>query len=69
MKVGALDCGGTVETFCLRVFSVGCFVGAVATSIVGESLGRKRSIFLGGVVMLLGALLQGLLMIQFTVKV
>ena len=55
----------TVEPFSLTSSSsVGCFVGAVLTSIVGESLGRKRSIFLGGVVMLIGALLQGLLMVQ-----
>ena len=37
---------------------VGCFFGAVATSIVGESLGRRKSIAIGVVVMIVGSLLQ-----------
>ena len=37
---------------------VGCFFGSVATSIVGEQLGRRKSIGAGAIVMIIGALLQ-----------
>jgi MFS family permease len=39
-------------------YEVGCFLGAVTTSFIGESLGRRRSIFIGVVIMIVGALLQ-----------
>lgn len=38
--------------------SVGCFLGAVATSIFGERLGRRRTIAIGVCIMILGSLLQ-----------
>lgn len=38
--------------------AVGCFLGAVTTSIVGEHLGRRKSIAIGVVIMILGSLLQ-----------
>lgn len=37
---------------------VGAFVGSIFTSAVGENLGRKKSIFIGVVIMIIGALLQ-----------
>lgn len=37
---------------------VGCFLGAVTTSIVGETLGRRKSIAIGVIVMIVGSLLQ-----------
>ena len=37
---------------------VGSFLGSVATSIFGDRIGRKKSIFIGVIIMILGALLQ-----------
>lgn len=37
---------------------VGCFLGAVTTSIIGENLGRRKSIAIGVVIMIIGSLLQ-----------
>ena len=38
--------------------SVGCFLGAVVTAIVGEGLGRRKSVGIGAIIMIIGALLQ-----------
>lgn len=45
---------GTVTS----LYDVGCFFGAVAGFSIGERLGRKRSILLGTVVMMVGGILQ-----------
>lgn len=37
------------------IYEIGCFAGAVLTALVGERLGRRRSILLGAIVMLGGA--------------
>jgi hypothetical protein len=37
---------------------VGCFFGAVFSSIWGEKLGRRRSVFIGCVFLIIGAVLQ-----------
>ena len=37
---------------------MGAFVGAVATSTFGEALGRRKTIAVGVVIMIIGALLQ-----------
>ncbi len=42
----------------VAIYEIGCFFGSVATSIIGEPLGRRRSIFIGVVIMIVGALLQ-----------
>ena len=42
----------------MLLYAVGCFLGAVATSFFGEGLGRRKSIAIGVVIMILGALLQ-----------
>jgi MFS family permease len=39
----------------VAIYEVGCCVGALITSVIGESLGRRRTICLGAVVMLAGA--------------
>jgi MFS family permease len=36
----------------------GCFVGAIAAVVIGERLGRKKTILLGTSIMALGAILQ-----------
>ncbi|KAF7896483.1 hypothetical protein EAF00_006497 [Botryotinia globosa] len=42
----------------VAIYEVGCFLGSVATSLFGEHIGRKRSIGIGVVIMIIGALLQ-----------
>lgn len=42
----------------VAIYEVGCFLGSLATSIFGEQIGRKKSIFIGIVVMIIGAILQ-----------
>jgi MFS family permease len=39
----------------VSIYEIGCFVGAVITALIGESLGRRKSIFIGAVIMLGGA--------------
>ncbi|KAF2173876.1 hypothetical protein M409DRAFT_48791 [Zasmidium cellare ATCC 36951] len=42
----------------VAIYEIGCFFGAIATSFVGEQLGRRRSVFIGVIIMIAGALLQ-----------
>lgn len=42
----------------MAIYEVGCFLGSCATSIFGEQIGRKKSIMIGVVIMILGALFQ-----------
>lgn len=42
----------------LLTLPVGAFLGALTTAFIGETLGRRRSVFIGAVISLLGAILQ-----------
>ncbi len=42
----------------VAIYEVGCFLGSIATSIFGEHIGRKKSIGIGIIIMIIGALLQ-----------
>lgn len=37
---------------------VGCFLGAIATAFVGERLGRRKSVGVGAIISIIGAILQ-----------
>lgn len=50
--------GPTITGLIVAIYEVGCFLGSVATSICGERFGRKRSIWTGVAIMIVGALLQ-----------
>jgi MFS family permease len=39
-------------------YTLGCFFGAIATIWLGNILGRKRTIFIGSAIMVVGAVLQ-----------
>lgn len=39
-------------------YTVGCFWGAVTTIWIGDMLGRRRTIFIGSSIMIIGAALQ-----------
>ena len=40
------------------IYDIGCFVGAMLTVIIGDRLGRKKTVLLGTTVMSIGAILQ-----------
>ncbi|KAE8358133.1 general substrate transporter [Aspergillus caelatus] len=40
------------------IYEIGCFVGAINVFIVGEYLGRKKCLYVGAALMLVGAILQ-----------
>lgn len=50
--------GTNYETYMVAlivaIYEIGCFFGSLITSFVGEKLGRKRSIFIGACIMIVG---------------
>lgn len=48
----------TYQGIAVASYNLGCFCGAVFTIFVGNTLGRKRTIFYGSIIMTIGALLQ-----------
>jgi MFS family permease len=48
----------TYEGFVVSIYAVGCFLGAVFIFLVGDKLGRRRSIFLGAFIMIAGVIIQ-----------
>ncbi|KNZ59922.1 hypothetical protein VP01_1641g1 [Puccinia sorghi] len=49
---------GSCESTIVASYEIGCFAGAILAFILGERLGRKRSIRLGAAWMVVGAVLQ-----------
>lgn len=39
-------------------YNVGCFLGAVSCIWIGDILGRRKTIFVGSAIMVVGAILQ-----------
>ena len=48
----------TIQGISVASYNVGCFVGAVITIFIGDILGRRKMIFLGSCIMVVGAILQ-----------
>lgn len=48
----------TIQGITVGAYTLGCFFGAVATIWLGNILGRKRTIFTGSSIMVVGAILQ-----------
>ncbi|KAL5375382.1 hypothetical protein PMIN06_002682 [Paraphaeosphaeria minitans] len=48
----------TIQGITVGAYTLGCFFGAVATIWLGNMLGRKRTIFVGSAIMVVGAILQ-----------
>ena len=42
----------------VAAYNVGCFFGAISTIFIGDRLGRRKTIFLGSSIMVVGATLQ-----------
>src|ERR1700754_111591 len=48
----------TIQGISVASYNVGCFCGAIACIWVGNWLGRRKTIFLGSAIMVVGAALQ-----------
>jgi MFS family permease len=48
----------TIQGISIASYNLGCFVGAVATIWIGDWLGRRKVIFVGSAIMVVGAALQ-----------
>ncbi|KAF1851417.1 general substrate transporter [Cucurbitaria berberidis CBS 394.84] len=48
----------TYEGFVVSIYAVGCFLGACFIFAFGDKLGRRKAIFLGAAVMILGVIIQ-----------
>lgn len=46
--------GTNLIALIVAIYEIGAFCGAVITSVVGERLGRRRSVLIGVVVMIIG---------------
>ncbi|KAF2832636.1 general substrate transporter [Ophiobolus disseminans] len=42
----------------VAIFEIGCFTGAMATAVFGEKLGRRKSVAIGAIISMIGAILQ-----------
>ncbi|KAF9482501.1 general substrate transporter [Pholiota conissans] len=48
----------TLQSLLVAIYEVGCLTGALSNLWIGDRLGRRRTIVLGGIVMIIGAILQ-----------
>jgi MFS family permease len=53
-----VDNDSTWQGFVTSIYAVGCFFGALFILGVGDKLGRRKAIFLGGAVMIIGVIIQ-----------
>ncbi|CAM1500395.1 Fc.00g095570.m01.CDS01 [Cosmosporella sp. VM-42] len=40
------------------IYEIGCFAGAISVFVIGEKLGRRRCLFVGAILMAIGAIIQ-----------
>ncbi|KAI9000876.1 general substrate transporter [Trametes punicea] len=48
----------TLQSFVVAIYEIGCLIGALSNLWVGDWLGRRKTIVLGGIIMIIGAILQ-----------
>ncbi|KAL5494751.1 hypothetical protein ACEPAI_212 [Sanghuangporus weigelae] len=48
----------TLQSFVVAIYEIGCLIGALSNLWVGDKLGRRKTIVLGGCIMIIGAILQ-----------
>ncbi|KAF9058050.1 general substrate transporter [Panaeolus papilionaceus] len=48
----------TLQSLLVAIYEIGCLIGALSNLWVGDAIGRRRTIALGGVIMIIGAILQ-----------
>lgn len=54
----------TWQAFVTAIYEVGCLIGAIFTLAYGDRVGRRRNIIMGGMVMILGVIIQITCVIQ-----
>lgn len=50
--------GSTWQGFIVSIYAVGCLFGAIFILTLGDKLGRRKSIFIGASVMIIGVIIQ-----------
>lgn len=53
-----LDGKTTMISTVTAIYDIGCFLGAIMAFMIGDRLGRKKSVLLGTAIMSIGAILQ-----------
>jgi MFS family permease len=48
------DAGTNMIALVVAIYEIGCFVGAVTTSFIGEGLGRRKSVLIGVIILVIG---------------
>ncbi|KAH9938532.1 general substrate transporter [Fomitopsis serialis] len=48
----------TLQSFIVAIYEIGCLIGALANLWLGDKLGRRKTIVVGGIIMIIGAILQ-----------
>ncbi|CUA75921.1 Sugar transporter STL1 [Saccharomyces cerevisiae S288c] [Rhizoctonia solani] len=48
----------TLQSLLVAIYEIGCLIGALSNLWIGERLGRRRTIAFGGIIMIIGAILQ-----------
>ncbi|KAI0321836.1 general substrate transporter [Amylostereum chailletii] len=48
----------TLQSFVVAVYEIGCLIGAISNLWIGDRLGRRKTIALGGIIMIIGAIIQ-----------
>ncbi|KZT20815.1 general substrate transporter [Neolentinus lepideus HHB14362 ss-1] len=56
--VGSQSEHATLQSFLVAIYEIGCLLGALSNLWLGDRLGRRRTIVIGGVIMIIGAILQ-----------
>lgn len=53
-----VDNDSTWQGFVTSIYAVGCFFGALSILVVGDKLGRRKAIFVGATIMIIGVIIQ-----------
>ncbi|EPT02777.1 hypothetical protein FOMPIDRAFT_1159833 [Fomitopsis schrenkii] len=48
----------TLQSLLVAIYEIGCLVGALSNLWLGDKLGRRKTIVIGGIIMIIGAILQ-----------
>lgn len=58
LSASEINYRSTIQGISVASYNVGCFLGAVVTIWLGDILGRRKMMFLGSAIMVVGAALQ-----------
>lgn len=48
----------TMQGFVTAIYEIGCLAGALFILAMGDVLGRRRAMIIGGIIMIIGAIIQ-----------